>query len=74
MKTEVLWTEDDCTCGTEGHEGLGEAWLRLFGTPFNWKEKEATIDHGDSLEYVFGDVTVWTVNGAYHQIVKFTPG
>ena len=69
MKTEVLWTEDDCTCGTEGHEGLGEAWLRLFGKPYDQNAEDSRIDHGDAIEHRFGDISVWDAPDG-HQIER----
>lgn len=64
-----IWSEDECTRNTEGHESLPGAWLRVFGTPFDWKLKIQTVDHGDCVEHRFPNgISVWNIYGAYYEI------
>lgn len=66
-----IWVEDDCTRNTEGHEGLAEAWQRLFGKSYDRKQIIKTVDHGDCMEYQFpGGISVWNIFGAYYEIRK----
>ncbi len=48
MKTK-LWTEDECTRNTSGHEGLLQAWTKLFG-------REETIKNVSIM------VILWNLN------------
>jgi hypothetical protein len=64
-----LWSEDDCTRGTPGHEYVGAAWKRLFGTEFDCKAWDVEIDHGDCIERQFGHISVWNVYGAWYEII-----
>lgn len=65
----VIWSEDDCTRNTDGHEGLEQAWLRLFGTPLDMKLQTQTIDHGDCIEHRMPDgISIWNIHGAYYEI------
>lgn len=66
--TKCLWIEDECTRGLPGHEYVGEAWQRLFGTVYSEQKRTAFIDHGDCLEWQYGDVSVWCVYGAWYEI------
>ena len=68
MKDELLWCEDDCTSGTPGHESIGAAWKRLFGTRYTDQQPTAVIDHGDCIERQFGSISVWNIYGAWHEI------
>jgi len=74
MKNEPLWTEDECTRYTEGHEYLADAWQQLFGEPYDPKKKLRTIDYGDCLEHQFpGGISVWNIYGAWDEICKTEP-
>jgi hypothetical protein len=43
----TLWVEDDATVGDPGHETLGKAWRRLFGSDLPEKPLES-CDDGDA--------------------------
>lgn len=65
-----LWSEGDCTRGTDGHEYVADAWKRLFGTVMADHTPTAKFDHGDEIETHYGDISVWNIHGAYHKIER----
>ncbi len=46
-----LWLEDDATTRDPDHEGLYEAWLRLFGEKLNTATATEVEDLGDATLY-----------------------
>lgn len=52
MAKKVLWSEDECTKGLEGHEYLDDAWQRLFGEKLDKSKCLRMNDFGDCMEYV----------------------
>lgn len=52
----VIWREDDATVGLSGHEGIGRAWLRLFGEGFDPATAVASESQTDAELY-------WMPNG-----------
>ncbi len=68
MANKRLWTEDECTRYTDGHEYVADAWKRLFGTKLADQTPTAIIDHGDSDEKQYGKISVWCVYGAWNEI------
>lgn len=66
---DLLWSEDECTRGTKGHEDEVMAWQRLGLGDFPGYAKANEVDHGDCFEYQFPNgVSVWNIHGAYHEI------
>jgi hypothetical protein len=60
-KARRLWMEDDCTPGTPGHEGLREAYGRLFQVPFAASAAVDTCDGGDGDWLLMpGGEVVWS--------------
>lgn len=69
MAKKPIWTEDECTRHTEGHEYLAQAWKRIFGTNYDPKQAIKVVDHGDCIERQFlGGISTWNIYGAWDEI------
>ncbi len=47
----TVWVEDDATPGTDGHESIDAAWLRICGVKLDTIDAIRVVDHGDCTEY-----------------------
>lgn len=61
-----VWTEDDCTSGTEGHVTIQQMWRGLFGEELDTKKALRKEDCGDYDKF-------WMPNG-YIAILSYPGG
>jgi len=47
----LAWIEDDATIGLRGHEGIEQAYKKLFGCSYYDSEKKSVGDCGDTYYY-----------------------
>jgi hypothetical protein len=71
-----MWSEDDATPGTDGHEGLGAAWERLFATPQPAEKDALAVDDvGDGVWLLLeDDVVVFASMPGQSAIYKMVKG
>ena len=54
FRGKKIWSEDECTRGTQGHETITKACKRFFGRPITEEDPIFTEDWGDAVAKLYG--------------------